>query len=1810
MKDLAKRGLVGLLTVSMCLSNVQGIAFADNRVEVGGVEIDGKKVTLNLNGGSLMEAARTALADANVYDDTYIAVSKDAKTQAAYRALTDGSNPLYELELFSDGELQALEDAGVEIVALIQMDQKQAEAAGNLAPATASEIERSSTKVEFFDPAKDEGREILLYQPDSLFAGFYDQFSNQLMNTGEKEIAAADPSTYELSGDEKVTFLFINHADAGRTFNLELNGKSLEKGIKVAKAESVIKGVMSTLDVSGIDETLETLVPETSAATETGAAVTEPSTEAAVQPSGEAATEPSTETAIEPSTEASGTAGESIVILPETGATSESAEIETSAAAQSTDAAANAETGLPAEGQTSTGNTEQPAAEKTAAAAENTGIVDTVKEVIETIAENANATMMKIERRLGVIRAEAAESDEAVVEAQKADEAPKAENADEAPKAEETPKTEGTPAAGTENEAPKPEETPAAGTENEAPKPEETPAAGTGIETPNPEETPAAGTENEAPKPEETPAAGTGIEAPKTEETTAAAAIETTAAVKTDMDIALENDRKALLKETRAADLVDSSVASARVLQYTLDDLSKSFWSAEITDRYEVNVFAEDTAFTENVKLELKELAKPEEAEDGTLTTTDDTLNEKQVEALKADGSYENSQSIDISFVDEDGQEVEPKTPIKVKIKVYKDALPEDADISNMTIKHLNEKSDGIKVDTVAKYKKDSSDSLGNIKPLDTTGNAITLKDDVNLDTVAAEADEISEDATAGALQKEVGSVESTFKVDRFSIFSFSWNIHPQASVTVHFVDETGKDILKTSGRALTLDDESQGSLINIRDYQGGVSTYEYVDARVFPSGSDFDVNGGNVVEAMKADTSFGEDRIVFYDAANEEVNVSAENESKEGNLNSIANTTEAQDLYLIYRPQVVPIGGDEQPLSLTAPSTEKKLESNHDGTYKLTLSVTGNSMASTAKTKANVIVVFDASNSMKKTATIYSYTPTTDTYDTYGLVNGKYVELHYSVFWNEWYYYVGWKQIEYTETRYKRKMQKSTRLNAAKQAVNHLARQLFLNNDPENPNLVEMALVTFATKAYSANKKYNNFSDFETEVNKISTYTNEQGGTNWEDGLNAANNYNFNDNDPVYIIFVSDGDPTFRISQNEGDTDKDPYDEDYLTYGVYGNGNDDEFGWNLGAAKIVANYIETKNKHLYAIGVFGGAQKIQELLSNKNHCYDASDQEGLESAFDSIISDIKKDLTYTNVSITDGITNLTSDAKIVGTASDFQYDVTGEDLTNDQRKKALEAISTATYDESKKSVIWKVGRDNYKLLSGVTYSVSFTVWPTQEAYDVIADLNNGKTTWQDVQQKYPYQFIRSGDAPNYTYSLITNTEAKVKYQTVETVNGEDQTPSAEETSDIPNSKPSMPLANTKITIRKVWQDSSDATQRPKNITLNVLEDNKEYKQIRLTKPEGNPNANEWTADFYVAPGLKVDGKTLEAGHSYTLTEPSATDGHYEFEAEMIKPMLVNSAENITYGGDGNKELKITNKRRGDIEVSKKVENVEGTDISAENTTEFTFKVTKLQNSGKSITVHAQKYDVSVDAEGNKKVTPNGNVFTLTEGGSFTMTAHQKVKLLNVPIGTEYEITEAEISGYELDLDATKTKNTAGTTEANKNCSVVFTNKFKPVNITFRKASTENPDAYLSGVKLKITKTVGEKQVAVVVDGTTNSDGIFKITNTNKDTGVTLPLEDGTYTVYEVEAPAGYLLLANPFTFTISKNGQVEFNPVENVTFTPESKTFTVLNTPGIALPGTGGMGTLMTTMSGMALMLIALGYLILVKRREKGGLN
>ena len=1780
MKDLAKRGLVGLLTVSMCLSNVQGIAFADNRVEVGGVKVDGKKVTLNLNGGSLMEAARAALAEANVYDDTYIAVSKDAKTQAAYRALTDGSNPLYELELFSDGELQALEDAGVEIVALIQMDQKQAEAAGNLMPATASEIERSSTKVEFFDPSKDEGKEILLYQPDSLFAGFYDQFSNQLMNASEKEIVSADPSTYELSGDEKVTFLFINHADAGRTFNLELNGESLEKGIKVAKAESVIKGVMSTLDVSGIDETLETPAPETSVAVETGAAGTGPSTEAAVQPSDEAATEPSTETAIEPSTEASGTAGESIVILPETGATAESGEIETSAAetsaaaTQPTEAEANAETGLPAEGQTSTENTEQPAAEKTAAAAD-TGIVDTVKEVIETIAENANATMMKIERRLGVIRAEAAESDESVVEAQKADEAPKAENADEAPKSEEN------PAAGTENEAPKPEENLAAGSENEAPKSEENPAAGTENENPKTEGTPAAGTENEAPKSEETPAAGAGIEAPKTEETTVAAEIETTEAPKTDMDIALENDRKALLRETRAADLVDGSVASARVLQYTLDDLSKSFWSAEITDRYEVNVFAEDNAFTESVKLELKELAKPEEAEDGSLAVNEDTLNEKQVEALKADGVYENSQSLDIRFVNAAGEEVEPSSAVKVRIKVYKEALPEDADISTMAIRHLDEKStDAVNVDTVAEYREDATSDHGTIKPVDGDGKVTELQtvDAENADAETAAIAEIAAESKK-VLPEEAVAIESTFTVNSFSSFTITFGKNDSKSATVKFVDTNNNEIYTNANINLTtLKSDSTTTELDFSKYAADINNWVYnYNYRQW----DRQPYGFKTVELMRDGTKTTIDsklkKIIEGNVTKWQYSYTeGTGENAETKTGFIDNS---DIIYVIYDKgikftTVETVDSDEKGFYLYMQNYDKAANIGAGpyvkdvgcitpGVYSSTIGE-GNTWPKTVNTKQSLSNWFSDNESYK--------------------VNNLFIK---SVYDETGYYY--YNSAEYFATLGTRNYTNgSTAFNNTFTVYNQLG-------SPSNENQFYY--------------KRGNFMPYNT----LYPYG------PWSNVRNLYKDLTLEDNS---IVALSDTDPRYNEALYPFNEQADFY------FGMYGTA---EFyqpvGGKVNGQNMIYEFTGDDDMVVYIDGILvldlGGIHDAQTGRIN----FATGDVDYTTTAN---LTTFVKDHTTIKKQFEKALAKKNKNGKLVGNEK-TTYDGTAyDDLKwkgNTFTDNSLHRIQFFYMERG-------AGASNLKLKVNIPTipKGSVTVQKRVEGLNAEQAKNETYTLQLKTKGKGDENFV-SGE---YTYTLstennkidhptndgkfvihgneiatFTGIDVETKVKVSEVGKGDDYYEYAVTYDPVGTSNESGTVrvpanGHANITV-------TNTTTKGKNLTVE--------KKFMINGTESNtaPNPNEFKQTSFKLQQLSTDGTYKDLGDPIPYSDPQFQKNRtYTFD--NLDPRKTYRVEEIftttNKGGNDGSPYAYTTYAVGDATA------VTGTAAEGISLHDAVTNVT-FTNVYQKATTSIQFTKVEKKAEGNTplegaKFKLYSNIAATEEyavGGEVTSDANGLVKFENLLYDnktgatTSYYIKETEApSGYLLSdtvftatiaADGKVTITGAGAETQEAQTTIANT----PTQITFYKKDATGASKTIEAT-FEIKKD-GEKLANF--GGITDGKGYFTINNDGK---TLTHLPDGEYELTEITAPAGYNLLTKKISFTIT-NGQLG-GENENgvVTFDSEKKTVTIFNTAGIQLPETGGMGTLMTTMSGMALMLIALGYLILVKRREKGGLN
>lgn len=199
--------------------------------------------------------------------------------------------------------------------------------------------------------------------------------------------------------------------------------------------------------------------------------------------------------------------------------------------------------------------------------------------------------------------------------------------------------------------------------------------------------------------------------------------------------------------------------------------------------------------------------------------------------------------------------------------------------------------------------------------------------------------------------------------------------------------------------------------------------------------------------------------------------------------------------------------------LAAEPPATSKIVTSNDDGTYTLSLSVTGKSQASSSSSKADVIVALDTSGSMSYSAT------------------------------------------------------GGTRLSVAKSAVNSLAEELLSNNTTENPDAVQLSLVTFSNYATTRVTNTSSLSTFQNQVNRLTA----TGGTNWEDALATANAIQTRDGADVYIIFVSDGDPTFRKTRGTQTwgQDRDEFERHYSNgHTYYGTGNSDAYDLNYDYAR------------------------------------------------------------------------------------------------------------------------------------------------------------------------------------------------------------------------------------------------------------------------------------------------------------------------------------------------------------------------------------------------------------------------------------------------------------------------------------------------------------------------------------------------------------------------------------------------------------------------------------------------------------------
>lgn len=170
------------------------------------------------------------------------------------------------------------------------------------------------------------------------------------------------------------------------------------------------------------------------------------------------------------------------------------------------------------------------------------------------------------------------------------------------------------------------------------------------------------------------------------------------------------------------------------------------------------------------------------------------------------------------------------------------------------------------------------------------------------------------------------------------------------------------------------------------------------------------------------------------------------------------------------------------------------------------------------------------------------------------------------------------------------------------------------------------------------------------------------------------------------------------------------------------------------------------------------------------------------------------------------------------------------------------------------------------------------------------------------------------------------------------------------------------------------------------------------------------------------------------------------------------------------------------------------------------------------------------------------------------------------------------------------------------------------------------KVDSKNAETKLKDAEFKLKNSDGKW--ATITDGkvtgwaTTENDGSVLTSDAEGNFKVT-GLDDGTYTLVETKAPAGYNLPADGFSVTLkatTANNQT-WNGTANKALTDLAVkvdqtngtgnvdtglgAITIKNTQGSSLPSTGGMGTVLLYVAGIAVFVLAGATLVMALRRR-----
>ena len=390
--------------------------------------------------------------------------------------------------------------------------------------------------------------------------------------------------------------------------------------------------------------------------------------------------------------------------------------------------------------------------------------------------------------------------------------------------------------------------------------------------------------------------------------------------------------------------------------------------------------------------------------------------------------------------------------------------------------------------------------------------------------------------------------------------------------------------------------------------------------------------------------------------------------------------------------------------------SHEKYIAKNEDGTYNLTLNVSGAVGSESYANKLDVLFVMDTSNSMKRGMN------SSDDQDNY-TTNSS------SRFYNQ---------------------QKAVEDAVAK-----------LKNKKKCKN-AQFAVVAFDTQAGIKTDWTKGSITYPTRVGNYSGYNKKAGGTNYEAGLIKAKELldSGRTDATKIVVFLSDGDPTFYYKKNS---------QGNIT-GIGGGDGNSYSDTAMANAQTQLSKMSMNYFYTAGVGPEDSYNHLSSLISNAPSgtvigSYNGTDSSNLKNAFDSIIRDAT-DLLCTEVTVTDTLTDEVelADQKLQVVVKDETGKVINK-LKNASGNEVdvSDIITTQTQKDSdgKTQIIMRFKSD-YKLESGYTYYVTAKIQPTTKAY-----LKYQNESYTDTGDKNTDEYLDTDKKPGKDTRMMEHLQNK-----------------------------------------------------------------------------------------------------------------------------------------------------------------------------------------------------------------------------------------------------------------------------------------------------------------------------------------------------------------------------------------------------------------------------------------------------------------